>query len=121
MRFTGVLCTVVCVGAMTATGVLAQEVINRGTPRTPNDMSSPGHAAFQAQRDTGNANREYLDHAARTRPPAQRSQNAMQRAARGLLTEAVSPARSSRRTSMARSGPGTASMKSIAPQATAMC
>jgi hypothetical protein len=88
MRFTSVLCTVVCAGAMTATGVQAQEVLNRGTPRTPNDMSSPGHAAFQAQRDAGNANREYLDHAAHTRPPAQRSQDAMQRAARGLLAGA---------------------------------
>lgn len=85
MMFRNILCAVAIASAFPAGGALAQEVINRGTPRTPNDMASPGHAAFAARRDQGNANREYLDHAARTRPPSRRSQEAMQETARRLL------------------------------------
>lgn len=75
--------------ALTAAPVLAQdeEVINRGTPRTPNDFSSPAAAAFQAGRDNGNFNREYLDHAAKTHGP-QRSAAAIEADARELLTAA---------------------------------
>lgn len=71
---------------VTAAPALAQdpEIINRGTPRTPNDMSSPEAAAFQAGRDNGNFNREYLDHAAKTHGPP-RSPAAIEADARGLV------------------------------------
>lgn len=74
--------------AVAGTPASAQdEVINRGTPRTPNDFSSPEAAAFQAGRDNGNFNREYLDHATKTHGP-RRSPAAVEASARELLTQA---------------------------------
>lgn len=82
------LLALAALAAAVAGPAMAQdEIINRGTPRTPNDFSTPGAADFQARRDSGNFNREYLDHAAKTRGPP-RSPAAVEASARELLTAA---------------------------------